>query len=174
MEIFAGFILGIIGTFLFWRFQINIKPKIAISDHILRGQSNTDPNKYLYRIKVYNLSNRQIINISIGCSLSYKINIGNGKRSVGKSLTVKPKTVQFLGPKKNWGDPFGLSPVKIFQLTDIDYIEENFTNEKRILFTILATDAESGAATVLRKVYMLNDIKIGNFEPGLHFGIAEN
>ncbi len=172
MEILIGFILGIVGTILFWRFQINIKPKIAISNIIAKGYSSSNPEKVVYRIKVYNLTNRQIVNISIACSLSYIVNVGNGQRSVGKTLNINPQSIQFLGPKKNWGDPFGLSPVKVFHLTGLESAE--FSSSKKILFTISATDAESGTTNIIRKIYEPHDVKDGNFEPGLFFKLSED
>ena len=174
MEIVAGFILGIIGTYLFWRFQINIKPKIEISNVIAKGYSHTVADKVVYRIKIFNKSNRQVINISIGCSLSYAVTTTNGERSFGKGLPVKTKNIQFLGPKKNWGDPFGLSPVKIIVISDVDELEEELANNKKILFTVSATDAESGSTSVQRVIYELNDIKQGDFESGLFIKVSNS
>ncbi len=58
MELLLGFFLGLLGTYLFWRFQINVQPRLVISSLIAKGQSNDNDGKTVYRIKIYNQTNR--------------------------------------------------------------------------------------------------------------------
>jgi hypothetical protein len=44
METLIGFVLGVIGTYLFWRFQVHLKPKIKISK-IMAKDHHVEPQK---------------------------------------------------------------------------------------------------------------------------------
>jgi len=57
-----------------------------------------------------------------------------------------------------------LSPVKIIVFSEVEKLEEELANNKKLLFTVSATDAESGSTSVQRVIYGLNDIR------GVKFG----
>lgn len=174
MEIAAGFLLGLAGAYLFWKFQVYLKPQIRMPELIARGPSRTNADQIVYRLKVINNSQRQVINIKVRSSVSKLINVPNGKRSFGKQLEVSPTESMVLGAARNIGQPFGLSPVKVFVIKpcSID-VESELRNGSLIMVTLSATDAESGTTIVHRKTYTKNRIIEGDYESGLSLQIRK-
>ncbi len=173
LEIFIGFILGLIGTWIFWKYQINIKPKLKISDVIALTKSLKKDNKKNYRIKMVNLSNRNIINIKVRLTVVQLKDILDGKTSIGIKH-IKDTEISVIGARKNVGNPWGLSPIRWISF---DYDPEICTllkqPETRIMLTVSATDAISGTTAILRKTFKDNDVKKGEFKYGLTLEILE-
>ena len=64
LGIAAGFVLGFLASWLFWKSQLMIKPRFAISRQVAVMQSSKHPRTQFYQIKIVNLSSRSIINMT--------------------------------------------------------------------------------------------------------------
>src|SRR5262249_3171064 len=65
----AGFLLGLFGSWLFWRYLLLLAPTVRISPHVLKGKHLLDEEQTVYRIKIYNDSSRQVIDLMADVSL---------------------------------------------------------------------------------------------------------
>ena len=168
--IIIGFILGLLASYLFWRYLLLINPRICISSFIAKGHSLINKKHIMYRIKIYNNSQRPIINIY------YKICIGRLKTTRdGDSFSViervvKEQTINVLGPKKNIGDHWGLSPMHHLTFRSTKEIEKLLGNPKNVIhLQLICFDSKSGSAFATRKKYSSKDIRQGMFRYGLTF-----
>ena len=59
------FILGIISSYPFWKYLLFLKPRLKISPYILKGRSLKPESETIYRLKIFNDSNRPIVNLNI-------------------------------------------------------------------------------------------------------------
>ncbi len=170
--IICGFILGLASSYLFWRYLLLLNPKIRISPCIAKGYSFINEKRGLYRIKIYNNSQRSIININ------YKIAIGRLETtkdgdcfSVIKKV-VKEQTINALGPKKNIGDHWGLSPMHHLNFRATKKIEKLLNDPDNVIhLQLICYDSKSGSAFVTRKKFSTNDILDGYFKYGLTFDL---
>jgi hypothetical protein len=168
-----AFLLGFASCWAFWRYLLVMKPEISISPYIAKGWSREERGKVAYRIKIYNITDTQVINIKAQCLIARLIDIPFGKRKFGKKLQLKNDELLVLGPKSNLGDSWGISPIYVFTFEPEIDIENLMDQGEKLIFTLSATDALSGTTVVWRKSYSKEDIKYGDFKWGLEFDIQE-
>jgi hypothetical protein len=167
-----GFLLGVVGSWLFWRYMLFLKPKVKISKYILRGPNrrNPDSNRPIFRIKVVNTGRRQIVGLEARATIGEITGNTEGidrRRVTKKILPLNSHEVPALGPKRNVGNSWSLRPLIVFW-TDED-IDALLTEggERRVVFTLFATDAESGTTKVFQQIYEKQLIKDGDFAVGI-------
>ena len=170
-----SFVLGFLSSWVFWRHLIHIRPSLELCREVARCQSEKYQGTELLKFKVVNKSNRNAVDVFAGCTVSYLRDVPGGKRSyVLERLNVVMPSFELIGPRKNLGDHFGLSPVKVFTVHVTDTMDANLARESaRLVFTLKATDALSGSTTVIRHTYVAKSIRRGEFAYGLGAGIVE-
>lgn len=169
INIAVGIIVGLVTSCIFWRFLLFLKPKVAISPMIAR--SATTATKY--SIKVVNRSNRQVINLSARCTFEWKVPIPGGRKSKGTVIDLNTEAFPVLGKRSEIKDAFGINPVRIFVFT-FDDLEQKLNDQSCIVFTLSATDAESGTTVIQSRQYQKDKVEVGEFKAGLKFQIIKN
>ena len=180
MELLIGsmisFVLGVAVSWLFWRYLLYLKPSLHISEQVARSPSRKYPGKEILKFKIYNCTNRQAINLFVGCTISELANVPDGTRSrVIERLNVVIASFDCLGPKSNLGEKFGLSPVKVYTAQITDTFEQHIHGASaRLILTLKASDAVSGSTIVVRKAYTSADVVRGEFRYGLTCDIVRS
>lgn len=169
MELILSFVLGIAVSWLFWRYLLFLAPKLHVCEKVVRAPSHKHPGKELLKLKVYNRTNRQAIDLFAGCTVAEIVDIPGGTRSrVLERLNVVSAPFDVLGPKENLGDHFGLSPVKVFTAQVSEAFDQHMAREAaKLIFTFKATDALGGSTTVIRRSFSRDDVQRGEFKYGL-------
>ncbi len=174
MELVFSIFIGILVSWLFWRYLICLAPRIYICEQIVRVPSSKHHGKDVIKFKVYNRTCRQAIDLFAGCTITEIINVSGGTQSsVLERLNVVSAPFEVLGSKKNLGDHYGLSPVKIFTAQVSEAFDQHMAQDTaKLIFTFKATDALSNSTTVIRKSFGRDEIKLGEFKYGLTCDIA--
>lgn len=173
-ELFAGCVLGLLATWVFWKYMLRIKPKVEISPHIAVSPV-TATGKKRYRFKFINQGSNQVIDISCNAWVCFLQDVPGG--SMSHSLYQLPLTqssTRTLGVNKNVDRPWGLTPEMTISFTpDIDMMKLMADGDRRILLTFRGTDAISGTTVVWQKTYAETDIKAGAFCFGTNMDIVD-
>lgn len=161
----VGFVLGVLGSWIFWRFLLFMKPDVRISDVVLKGHDRLDKGQTLYRIKVFNFGSRQVIELQASARLVEK---RDDRWPVKRELKLRfGGGIPTLGRKKDFGDPLlRIPPGFTFVIEGEDCLEAEMNADRRIMFMVSAKDALSGTTVVHRKVYTAADIQTGDFARG--------
>ncbi len=168
----AGLFSGVLSNVLFLHYLRFHKPRLEISPLVA-----FDPATERFKIKVFNSGRRQITDIEAKLSVYENRAFPEGHRRV--RLRVVPlgsSSVIALGCRRNFGKPWALSPVNIFVTKKAPYVtallSEATAFERRLVFTICASDAVSGTKLVKRIPYERKDIVVGRFAVGLRFELT--
>jgi hypothetical protein len=167
--IFAGFVLGIAASWLFWRWQLIIKPKFAVSTKIVVRPSRNDPSIPFFQIKVVNLSSRPIINMRAQFGVHELNNSPGGPRRLTiHSISLKPSGETIIGPYVRPIDPWSITDAHYYTSFPDSSVRKLLEQkpERRLVLTIQATDAESTTTVLKRFTYTANDLVEGQFESG--------
>ena len=172
IDLIVGFIVGIISSYIFWLTLALTKPKILISPSAVYY-----PKDGSLKIKIINNSRRQAVDIQVETAVD---EITSGKRRTIHRPTIKNDTTRFaLEPRHKDKDiQWGLPASTIFVIIDgkqiLDLLESSNKLERRLLFTLSATDAISGSKSVQRVSYLYSDIQHGDYCGGLNFKVMES
>jgi len=167
METLIGFIGGVLTSWIFWKYLLFLKPKVGISPLVAKGISN-DENKHdqtVYRIKVINFGNRQVINLHGRISLTKITEINGGKHRTARR--IRTATISALGPRKAVDDLYGILPVWVIAFQTEEALENLINDRWKLQFTLSAQDALSGTTVVQTVIYDKHQIVNGNFRGGL-------
>ncbi len=165
---FAGFLLGIIGSYIFWRYLLVLKPNIKISPITLKGFDYINTQKLVYRIKLINFGNRQIIGLNASARIVERRN--NRWTTIDELKMEYDGELAALGRHKDYGDYLSrIGPIYYMRILDEKKFESNLNEDKRLVFTLSAKDALSGTTVVQRQVYNKDDIQQGDFKEGFTF-----
>lgn len=158
-----GLVVGLLGSYVFWRYMIIVRPKIKISPFVLYS-----PKSKRFFIRVMNFGRRQVTDIQVRLLLSERINEGEGAVTIGRYVPKLRRDSLFaLGVRRDYGNLWKYSPVHNFS-TDDDEQEllEKFLKpsdgDKRLEFQMLASDALSGTTVAYSTVYSPKDIKFAS------------
>ncbi len=165
--IIIAFILGFVACWLFWRYQLILKPELLVSSKIASRPSGSDLQRKIYSIKIINLSKRPVINMkaSLGVHELRMYERGH-KRPTIYSVKLAPSSGTILGPCKKKIDPWSITNIHYYTAMPDKKLEELLGENRKIVFTIQATDATSNTTIIRRYIYNENDIVQGIFEPG--------
>lgn len=163
MDLFYGFLLGILATLVYDRAKLFVKPNIFVSSQLAYSQ-DVSSNGHILRLKLFNRSNRLITDINCYASISFLEDVPNGFRSKGKHWPALRQPPLFLGPAKNLGQPYGLSPVSVLSFSLTDEMYNDINGGMKFLFTISMVDAITGTKDARRMAYDKKDIACGKFE----------
>jgi hypothetical protein len=121
----VGFVLGVFGSWLFWRFLLVLRPDVRISPHVLKGHDRLDSGKVVYRLKVYNFGRRQVVDLQAQARLVEK---SEDRWPVLKEVKLRfDGGVTALGRKKDFGDPLAhIPPGFILLILDESKLDEFF------------------------------------------------
>ena len=173
--ILAGFVLGIVASWLFWRWQLIIKPKFAVSSKIAVRPSRSDPNIPFFQIKIVNLSSRPIINMRAQFGVHELNNSSTGpKRLTIHNISLKPSGETIIGPYVRPADPWSITDAHYYTSSPDSSVRKLLEqkSDRRLVLTIQATDAESTTTVLKRFTYTANDLVEGQFESGGSLNIA--
>jgi hypothetical protein len=175
LELLIGFILGIIGSYLFWRYMLFLKPQIEISPKILKGISHKFGNKTVYRIKLINIGPRSIIELKIRLTFCQLAPLGNGQEILVLQEKIFEKEVpRILGPKKNFGQHWSISPIYQYAFNIDQNVLDSLDNQGKLVLTVICTDSLSSTTLPIRITYEKHDIEIGDFQYDLSFNKIED
>ena len=168
--IFAGFVLGIAASWLFWRWQLIIKPKFAVSSKVAARPSRSDPNIPFFQIKIVNLSSRPIINMRAQFGVHELNNSNTGPRRLTvHNISLKPSGETIIGPHVGHVDPWSITEAHYYTSapdSSVRTLLEQKPSHRRLVLTIQATDAESTTTVLKRFTYTAEDLVEGQFESG--------
>ncbi|MCP4139785.1 MAG: hypothetical protein GY755_05755 [Chloroflexi bacterium] len=163
IEQFLGFIIGIVGNWIFLYLVFFIKPRIVISKKAVYN-----PEDDRIRIKIINKGRRQAINIQANLFIGeYQVSPLRGWDIILKRLPLSSNTRQALGVKN--ASPWDIPNIFTFRVSNAHKILERLNKtlpeeyERRLIFNLSATDAVSGATFVRRVTYKLTDIVEGEY-----------
>lgn len=158
-----GFILGLCGSWLWWRCLLLLKPRVLISPYVLK-----EPDKAVYRIKLINCGRRQVIELKATAAIRER---QNGRWRFERELEVESDGVlPALGRKRDYGNiKKAISPVYYCLIKDEKDIKAELHGSRLIFLTLSARDALSGTAIVQRRLYGEDEIQEGDFKPKFTF-----
>lgn len=166
--IIVGFIFGFLSCWLFWRFQLTVKPIFSVSSQVASWPNQNNPARKVYQIKIVNLSSRPIINMRAKLGVHELILYERGhRRPTIYNIEMSPSSSEaILGPKRKVIDPWSITNIHYYTARPDKIIEDLFIGERRLVFTIQATDATSNTTIIRRYTYSKEDIVEGKFKPG--------
>lgn len=165
--IIFGFILGILSSWIFWRWQLMVKPEFCVSTKIAMSPSPADSTKRVCRIKIVNKSSRFIIGLIAKCSIQ-EINLSNvGPGRINRStINLVPGNEEIIGPRRKNFNPWEVNNVQYYRFEFDDDLEQILRQDnRRIVFTVQATDAQSSTTIIRRITYIWEDFIWGSFGP---------
>jgi hypothetical protein len=155
-----GFLVGILSSWAFWYVLLLAKPKIIISKNIVFNKK-----KGSLLIKVMNRSRRQATDIQASLALVERDTIG--RFFTLHSAQLRKDSLPALAPKHESHNPWGLRTAYVFATDEgvqiLEKLSSAHQNEKRLVFTLSATDGLSGTKVVQQISYRLEDVKSGRF-----------
>jgi hypothetical protein len=155
-----GFLIGILSSWTFWYVLLLAKPKIIVSRNIVFNKK-----KGSLLIKVMNRGRRQATDIQASLALVELDTIG--RFFTLHSAQLRKDSLPALAPKHESHKTWGLRTAYVFATDEGTHILEKLSsvhqNEKRLVFTLSATDGLSGTKTVQQISYRLEDVKSGRF-----------
>ena len=163
----VGFALGIIGSWLFWKYLLWIRPDVLIASKIAVSMDEKT-GKRVYRFKILNNGRHQVKDITLGAWVCDLMTVPGGQVSRGLfTFPLNNSQTLTLAPNGNVDRPWGLTPEAVFRSVP-DFDVEALLNEpeKRILITLRVTDALSGTTVVQQRTFTNNDLVWGHFRLG--------
>lgn len=170
----TGVLSGIIAAAIFFLILRIFKPKIVISDKIvkqLRTNRKDGETEYVYKFKFINMSKSDIENVSIDFFLMEDFFNGSAKNFKTKSLQLAQPEFKFLVGLNNKNHDIHNNCV---QMSIREPLEELWDGQKEWLqVQIDSTHSKSGRRRVHIKNYKdpKNTISIGKFDSGDNFTI---
>jgi len=160
---------GLIASWMFWKFLHLVQPKIQISPQIAKSYSKEKDGEMIYKIKIINYSNRQIINLKAELTLAQASSRSDGVRRVTSPLKLKTSELLALGPRNQHGKIWEVSPVWYL----VFYSEQDLilNENSRVRVIVSATDALTSTTVVFSQSYGENSIIEGDFAYGIQFNI---
>ena len=168
-----GIIVGFAAAWLFWRWQLIVKPNIEVAPFL-----TYDPDTERFRIKIINRGRRQVTDIDIRMIVSDSHKVGEHTRTERLHSIPMRKDIPFaLGPISSEEQPWNLFPTYIISSEDdtqsLALLRSSSAGERRIELYLSVVDALSGTKVVEYRNYTLEEIKIGRFAPGLNFEVIK-
>jgi hypothetical protein len=155
-----GFLVGISSSWAFWYVLLLAKPRIVISKNIVFNKK-----KGSLLIKVMNRSRRQATDIQASLALVERDTMG--RFFTLHSAQLRKDSLSALAPKHESHNPWGLRTAYVFATDEgvqiLEKLSSAHQNEKRLVFTLSATDGLSGTKVVQQTSYRLEDVKSGRF-----------
>jgi hypothetical protein len=153
-----GFLVGIFSSWAFWYVLLLAKPKISVSRNVVFNEK-----KGSLLVKVMNRGRRQATDVQVSLALVERDSIG--RFFTLHSAQLRKDSLPALAPKNESHKPWGLRTAYIFATDEGVQILEKWSsanqNERRLVFTLSATDGLSGTKFVQQTSYQLEDVKSG-------------
>ncbi len=155
-----GFLVGILSSWIFWYALLLAKPKIAISKNIVFNQK-----KGSLLVKIINKGRRQATDIQASLAL---VERDSSRRFFTiHNAQLRKDFLPALAPIQESHKAWGLRTAFVFATDEgVQMLEELpivDRGERRIVFTLSATDGLSGTKVVQQTTYRLDDVKSGRF-----------
>jgi hypothetical protein len=169
LNMVIGLVVGVISSWLFWYFLLLTKPKVSISPMAVYNEEDDTIG-----IRVINNSRRQAADIRV---LLFLAEIHKPWVSTIRTIPLRKDYLFALGGKQNLGKFWVLPTSTIFGAQGgkelMGLLGKSTGGERRLVFTLSATDAISGSKIIQRVTYRLDDIKFGKFSAGAKFLVIE-
>ncbi|MGD2117330.1 MAG: hypothetical protein PVG66_03160 [Chromatiales bacterium] len=171
MDILTSSILGLIAGFsaswLFWKYLLNTKPRVEISDEIA-VQFHAKTQTPIYTFKLVNRGLHQVTSIYFNAWLCELVDIPRGKVTHGLyKFPISNSDTRTLASKNSADPPWGLeAEMNIATRPEIDATAYLKRGDCAILITCKYTDAISGTTVVQQKHYNRHAIVPGWFPAG--------
>ena len=163
----VGFALGVLGSWLFWKYLLYIRPDVSIAPKIAVS-IDEQTGKRVYRFKMHNNGRHQVKDITLGAWVCDLMTVPGGQVSRGLcTLPLNNSQTLTLAPNGDADRPWGLTPEAVFRSAP-DFDVETLLDEpeKRILITLRVADALSGTTVVQQRTFTKNDLVLGHFRLG--------
>lgn len=171
VNLILGFLVGILSSYAFWAALSVVKPNIEISPFVV-----FDPKNGSMRVRIRNKGRRQAVDIKVLAGVD-EVMPNKFRRSVHKPSLRNDYRFALEPKHKDMDLNWGLPTVTTFVIPEgqhvLDLLAPSQGLERRLLFTLSATDALSGAKVVQRVSYTYQDIKQGEFQDGFGFEVIE-
>jgi hypothetical protein len=155
-----GFLIGLFSSWLFWYTLILAKPHIVISPYAAYNQ-----RKGSLLIKIMNKGTRQATDIQAQLSLVQLA--PSGRFFTRHQAKLRLAELPALAPIKESDRPWGIRTAFVFATDEGELLIKLLTSqgngEKRLVFTLAATDGLSGTKLVQQVAYRTEDIQYGHF-----------
>lgn len=157
-----GLIASLVASWLFWRYQLQILPRITFCDDIAVEES--DNNDLVFRFKVINQGKNQVVNFVCNAWLCELAERGGVKISRAiKQYDIANTGTFTLASKSDEKRPWGLTSETTISFKDnldlLSILAES--PDMKIVATVKATDARSGSTQVIQKSFDSSNIKHG-------------
>jgi hypothetical protein len=175
MEVFLGFIGGLITSWIFWKYLHFLKPNVRVSQVISKSPSYDEERRgqTIYRIKVVNLGTRQVINLSAQATLTKIVNVADGQRRMIRKIELKSDSQAALGPRIAIKDMWRIPPMWVVVVEPNSPLEDLVNDHWKLQLTLSAQDALSGTTVVQRVTYDKQQIVQGDFRSGLSLDVFD-
>ncbi len=164
----GSFILGVvaslIATWLFWKYQLMVLPRVTLCDDVSVEQSAE--GSLICRFKVINAGNNQVVDITLNAWLTELAERGgvNVSRSI-EQYEIKNTATLTLAPRIKEDRPWGLTSELTASFTTNDDIFSILDDpNKKIIATLRAADALSRSTVVIQKSYTKENLILGQFK----------
>jgi hypothetical protein len=158
-EVISGvlsLVVGLIGSYVFlWVIYLR-RPRVLVSDHILRGYDEVG-GELKYRIKVINRTRAPLIDIHAQLHRVYRF---SESRIQSKRVDLRQNQPLVIAAWKK-GDPTAPWAYR-FTADTLDIDEMN----SEIRFRMICRHARSGASTLIEKTYPISRVIDGTFDDG--------
>ncbi len=165
---FIGFLIGVLASGVLWYLLTHVKPRIEICSVIV-----FNPRKGSLLVKVRNERRRQATDIYASLVLIERK--PDGRLFTLHSAQLRKDFFPALAPIQDLTKSWKLPTTGVFATDEgeklLEILASKTNGEKRLVFTLSATDGLSGTKVVQQIAYSQENIKYGKF--GLGFRIEE-
>jgi hypothetical protein len=164
-----GFVIGILSSWVFWYFLLLIKPNVQISNIV-----NYLPEKKAFQIKIINKGKRQVVDVQADLFIAERPMVGNSFKMISLyRFKFKRDSVTALAPIQDLEKPWKLLTATTFTTEPnedaLNLMLSPSQYEKRLVFTLSASDGLSGSKVIQRVAFRAKDIRQGRWAKGLEF-----
>lgn len=173
MEILIGVITGIASAALFHIMLRRLKPKIMISDKIVREKVIKNGNTIVeYRIKIVNCRPRSIVNIKTFVNIVRLEDDTDGIVYFHGKLPSFDDDLPYIAPyrKNDCGSQYAVWPRLPSELED----KWGKNNNNQLIVRIYCMDSFSGADAMFSQTYGTDAIVDGQFKTGKSLDVVPN
>jgi hypothetical protein len=168
LSLMASFILGIGACWVFWRWQLRVKPKVRLADRAVFCTAS----KWL-GVKVANVGKHQVTDVEARLAIAERTK--EERIIIRKIGILNAPTLFAIEPLSKLHEPWLLPTVFVFAARNGEEMVQCLTDDRqagadrRLLFTLSMRDGVSGTKVVKTAVFKPAEIEIGWYEPSLSF-----
>lgn len=172
LSIPIGIFVGVLASWIFWKYQFELKPDVKVSDFVAVHTDEADGHEY-YRFKLVNLGHQQVTDITFNAWLCELKNVPDGEVSSGViQLPINNSNTMTLSGINDADRPWGLTPETTFRCKpDVNLLNLLKSKPYKVLITLKASNAVSGSKVVIQKTYDRESFIHGYFSKGVDLNV---